>query len=117
MTTVKIYHNPRCSKSREALALLQEKGLNPIIINYLQNPPTLYGLKKLQGFLGASAMEMVRDNESEFEHISALEDSSDEAILSVVEEHPKLLQRPIIVCQNRAVIGRPPEKLLEILDD
>ena len=62
-------------------------------------------------------MDMVRDNEAEFEHISALEDTSDEAILSIVEEYPKLLQRPIIVCQNRAVIGRPPEKLLEILND
>lgn len=117
MTTVKIYHNPRCNKSREALALLQEKGLNPIIINYLQSPPTLYTLTKLQGFLGLSAMDMLRESEAEFEHVSALEEPDDEALLSLIEEHPKLLQRPIIVCQNRAVIGRPPEKLLEILDD
>ncbi len=117
MTTVKIYHNPRCSKSREALSLLQERELNPIIINYLQKPPSLYSLQKLQALLGLTAMEMLRGAEEAFSHIEKLNDPSDDDILAVVMEYPILLQRPIVVCQNKAVIARPAKLLLDILSE
>jgi arsenate reductase len=115
--SVTIYHNPRCSKSRQALGLLTERGLEPQVIDYLKTPPdrkTLEGLLKL---LGIGPRELMRKNEPEYRSAS-LDDPtlSDEQLIAVLLEHPILIERPIVVTNGRAVIGRPPERVLDLLD-
>lgn len=113
-----IYHNPRCSKSREALALLQEhanarkESIN--IVEYLKTPPTRAELAELHARLGCPAAEMIRKNEEEYAALG-LEGADDETLLDALAAHPKLLQRPIIVEDSRALIARPPELLLAFL--
>jgi arsenate reductase len=109
-----IYHNPRCSKSREALALVQKFGTEhdlPLqVVAYLETPPTLEQLTVLQQQLGVPARAMVRDNEPEYGDLQ-LAQADDAALLQAVAAHPKLLQRPVVVYRGRALIGRPPELL------
>jgi arsenate reductase len=112
---MKIYHNPRCSKSREALRLLREHGVEPEVAEYLKSPPTLDELKTLKQRLGVPAMSMIRTKEPEFQQARLSEKSSDDEILEAVTRFPKLLERPIVLSDNRAVIGRPPERVLELL--
>jgi arsenate reductase (glutaredoxin) len=113
-----IYHNPRCSKSRQALALVQQFcGQNNIplnIIDYLQTPPSLAQLSKLHRQLGIALRQMVRDNEEEFAAWD-LAHADDAALLQALADCPKLLQRPIVVYRERAMIGRPPEALYSLL--
>lgn len=117
---ITIYHNPRCSKSRGACDLLAQSaaasGETVQVIEYLKTPPTLAQLQVLQKQLGVSARAMLRDGEPEYQALG-LDDPSldDTALLSAVAEHPKLLQRPIVVRGERAVIARPPQKVEEIL--
>ena len=117
---ITIYHNPRCSKSREALALVEEfatrKSLAVDVVEYLKSPPTFEQLTQLQAMLGCRAADMVRTNEEEFASLD-LESAADPDLLRAVASHPKLLQRPIVVYRNRAVIGRPPELLRGLLVD
>lgn len=114
-----IYHNPRCSKSRAALALLQEhadaRHVSITAVDYLKTPLTRAQLAQLQAMLGCPAAEMVRTNENEFGALG-LEGASDEALLEALAAHPQLLQRPIVVEGDRALIARPPELLLAFLD-
>lgn len=109
---MQIFHNPRCSKSREALTLLQDRGLTPQVIEYLQHPPTLETLKALQAKLGLPARELLRSNEDAYRDLK-LDDASlnDTQLLRAVVDHPALLQRPIVVDGDRALIARPPELL------
>lgn len=114
-----IYHNPRCSKSREALALLQEHAQahddRITVIEYLKTPPTRAELAELRRRLGCPAADMVRKNEDEFAALG-LAGASDDALLDALAAHPKLLQRPIVVTEDgRALIARPPELLLAFL--
>lgn len=116
--TVTIYHNPRCSKSRQTLALLQERGIEPDVIEYLQNPPdagTLTAiLKQLDGNMG----ELVRVGESEYKEASKqLKNMNEQQTIDWLTQHPKVIQRPIVVTDKGARIGRPPENVLEILGD
>jgi arsenate reductase len=111
---VMLYHNPRCSKSRATLALVRERGLEPQIIDYLENPPTQETLKKLQTLLGCSVMDMIRPGEAPFREMN-LAQADDAQLLQAMVDHPILLQRPIVVNNGRAAIGRPPEQVLEIL--
>jgi arsenate reductase (glutaredoxin) len=115
---ITIYHNTRCSKSRESLALVQDfaaaRNLPLNIIDYLVTPPGAEELAALQRQLGVPAREMVRDNEAEFAELN-LAQADDNALLQAVAAHPRLLQRPIVVYQGRAMIGRPPERLHELL--
>lgn len=113
---VTIYHNPRCSKSRQTLALLREHGLEPEVIEYLQNPPTRAQLKAILKRLGLRPRELVRSGEEAY-RANGLGDASlsDDALLSAMIEHPILIERPIVVVGDKAAIGRPPEKVLEIL--
>ena len=109
---VQIYHNPRCSKSREALALLMARHPDIEVIDYLKTPPDLQALKALQTKLGLPAREMMRSNEDEFTALGLeAPDLSDDALLAAMATHPKLLQRPLVVQDERAVIARPPELL------
>ncbi|QHM72018.1 arsenate reductase (glutaredoxin) [Mixta intestinalis] len=117
MSKVTIYHNPRCSKSRETLALLQQHGIEPEIVLYLQQAPDVATLRQLQHALGMnSARDLMRSKEEEYLALGldnlAL---SEEQLLAALAAHPKLLERPIVVKQNSARLGRPPEQVLEIL--
>jgi arsenate reductase len=115
MTEVTLYHNPRCSKSREALRLLEEHGIKTRIVRYLETPPTQEDLQRLGNALKTRAQEMIRPNETEFADAGLSSESGDDEIFAAIARYPKLLQRPIAVQGDRAVIGRPPERVLEIL--
>lgn len=109
-----IYHNPRCSKSRATLALLQEHGISHEVIEYLQAPPSRADLERLIAALGCSAADIVRFNEAEFEQTGLSKDADDAALLQAIVDYPKLLQRPIVVHADQARVGRPPEAVLEL---
>jgi arsenate reductase len=116
MTDLSIYHNPRCSKSREALALLQARGLQPRVVEYLKTPPSLAELQALLKLLGLPARELLRSGEEEFQTLGLADPGlSEPALLAALAAHPQLLQRPIVVNGERAVIARPPELLLTLL--
>jgi arsenate reductase len=111
---VTIYHNPRCSKSRETLALLREHGVEPEIIEYLEAPPTKKRLRELAKMLG-DAHALLRAKESPYKALGLSRDSSMQDIVDAIAEHPVLLERPLVVCGSNAAIGRPPEAVLQIL--
>lgn len=113
---VTIYHNPRCSKSRQTLALLEKRGLKPTVIEYLDTPPDYATLVTLLARLRISARDLLRSNEAEFRELGLdARQLDDEALLKAMTQHPRLIQRPIVVVGDRARIGRPPEAVLEIL--
>ncbi|MCX2861053.1 arsenate reductase (glutaredoxin) [Paucibacter sp. PLA-PC-4] len=113
MKSPSIYHNPRCSKSREALALLQARGLNPLVIEYLKTPPDVAELQGLVALLGLPARELLRSSEDEYQRLGLADPSLGELdLLAAIAAHPILLQRPIVVQDRRALIARPPELLL-----
>jgi len=116
MSSVTIYHNPRCSKSRTALALLEEKGVKPEVVFYLETPPDAATLKKLLRKLGMTAGDLVRRGEEDFKAAGLGPDSTDEELLAAMARYPKLIERPIVVKGNKAVLGRPPEKVLALID-
>jgi arsenate reductase len=105
-----IYHNPRCSKSRQALEILRQHGLEPLIIEYLKTPPDEITLRSF----GLPARAIIRDNEDEFTALH-LAGKSDAELFSAIAQHPILLQRPIVVRGKRAVVARPPERVRELL--
>jgi arsenate reductase len=111
-----IYHNPRCSKSRETLQLLEDRHIDLEIIDYLEDPPTPEELKRIVAMLGVTARDLLRTTEQVYKDADLDDDSlSDEEIIEAICEYPALLQRPIVVAGDRAVIGRPPSKVLEII--
>ncbi len=115
MTTT-IYHNPRCSKSRQTLDLLRQNGAEPEIIEYLKTPPTIAELKSLLAKLGLKPRELLRTKEPEYKAAGLNNpELSDAEILRAMVDHPKLIERPIVVHGNKAMLGRPPERVLEIL--
>jgi arsenate reductase len=116
MDDIRIFHNPRCSKSREALALLQARGHQPLIIEYLKTAPTEGELRTLLQQLGLSARELLRSGEDEYQALGLADASlTDADLLQAIAAHPQLLQRPIVVRGGRAVIARPPELLQQLL--
>jgi arsenate reductase len=112
--TVRIYHNPRCSTSRKTLALLREKGVEPEIVEYLKTPYTTDALKKLLAQLGLPAKALVRKKEAAASGIDP-DAVSEEALIRAMAEHPIIVERPIVVAGGKAALGRPPEKVLEVL--
>ncbi|MPR05182.1 arsenate reductase (glutaredoxin) [Pseudomonas sp. MAFF 212408] len=116
MTDLTLYHNPRCSKSRGALELLEARGLNPSVVRYLETPLDATQLKALLGKLGISARQLLRTGEDEYKTLNLADASLSEAqLIAAIAAHPKLMERPILETADKAVIGRPPENLLEIL--
>jgi arsenate reductase len=111
-----IYHNPSCSKSRETLQILKNSNLTPRVIEYLDEPPTRQELKAIIKMLGVSARDLLRTNEQIYQQAKLENDAlSEDEIIAAICQHPVLLQRPIVVSGNRAVIGRPPAKVLNII--
>lgn len=114
---MRLYHNPRCSKSRAALDLLQARGVEVDVIEYLQNPPSPAELRGLLASLGLSPRELLRTGEAEYTALGLdAPDVDDGAIIDAMAAHPRLIERPVFVCGQRAVVGRPPERVLELLD-
>ncbi len=116
MGAVTIYHNPRCSKSRNTLALLEENGVSPEVVLYLETPPDAKSLKALLKKLGIPAAELVRRGEADYKAAGLSRDSSDADVLAAMVEYPKLIERPIVVKGDRAVLGRPPENVLALIN-
>lgn len=111
-----IYHNPNCSKSRETLQILENSNLSPTIVEYLENPPTPQELKKIIEMLGVPAGDLLRTTEQVYEDAKLDGEAlSEDEIIAAICQHPALLQRPIVVSGDRAVIGRPPARVLEII--
>ncbi len=116
MSIYKIYHNPRCSKSRKTLAMLNERGIEPEIVEYLKSPLSVCELQSLQQKLGAPASAMIRSKEQAFKELGLNDGQpSDASLLEAIATHPVLLERPIVVCADNAVIDRPPKNVLELL--
>lgn len=117
MSIVTIYHNPKCSKSRETLALLREHGVKTKVVLYLDNPPTVGTLENLLKQLGfSSARELMRSKEDLY-HDLQLDDQTltQEQLFTIMHANPKLMERPIVIANGKARIGRPPENVLEII--
>jgi len=112
---MKIYHNPHCRKSRETLTLLEEKGQKPEIILYLENPPTKKELTKIIEMLDIKPIQLIRKGEPIFKEKYKGQDLSDKEWLNAMRENPKLIERPIVVVGNKAIIGRPPSNVLDLL--
>lgn len=113
---VTIYHNPRCSKSRQALALLQERGLEPRVVEYLKTPPSRDELAALVKATGEPVRALLRKQGSPYDELGLDDETwSDDALLDFMAEHPALLNRPVVVTEKGARLGRPTERILEIL--
>lgn len=116
MTDLTLYHNPRCSKSRGALELLEARGLTPTVVRYLETPLDAGQLERLLGKLGITTRQLLRTGEDEYKDLNLADESLSQAqLIAAIAAHPKLMERPILEAGEKAVIGRPPEKILEIL--
>lgn len=114
--SVTIYHNPRCSKSRQTLALIRERGLEPEVIDYLGQPPSASEIKRIIELLGVRTRDVIRSGEAAYRDLGLGDDSiGDEALIEAIRQHPILLQRPIVIVGDQARIGRPPESVEAIL--
>lgn len=111
-----LYHNPRCSKSRATLELLKSKGIEPQIVEYLKTPPDAVTLKKILSLLGMRPRELMRQNETAYRDAGLDNpDLSDDDLINAMIEHPVLIERPILLANGKAAVGRPPENVLNIL--
>ncbi|WP_455375066.1 arsenate reductase (glutaredoxin) [Kaarinaea lacus] len=115
---VSIYHNPRCSKSRQTMALIEEKNIKPTVIEYLKTPPSKSELKQILKLLNLGARDLLRKKEIEYTELGLDNPAlQEDQIIDMMIKHPKLIERPIVISDKGAVIGRPPENVLEILGD
>jgi arsenate reductase len=112
--SILIYHNPRCSKSRETLALIRDNHGEPQVIEYLKEPLSADELRRLIRLVGGNAHDLVRSKEEAYQRLGLSAESSDDEIIAAIVEEPKLLQRPIVVHGDAAVIGRPPQRVLDL---
>jgi arsenate reductase len=111
-----IYHNPRCSKSRQTLALIEEKGIKPSIVKYLEASLTSADIKDLLNKLGLDARSIIRNGEDVYKELGLSNSNlTEQQLIDAIVTHPKLLERPIVVKDNDAIIGRPPENVLRLL--
>lgn len=111
-----IYHNPHCSKSRQTLALLREHGIEPVIVDYLQTPPSVAELERILGLLGCGPRELMRTQETDYT-TAGLDDPrlTRTELIRALHDHPRLIERPLVIANGKAALGRPPERILEIL--
>ena len=110
-----LWHNPRCSKSRQALALLEDRGAELTVRRYLDDAPSLDELRAAQAALGVPAIEMMRPKEAAFKDMGLSKDADDATLLAAMAQEPKLIERPVLFSDGKAVIGRPPERVLGLL--
>jgi len=116
MSEFTIYHNPRCSKSRQTLALLEEHEIVAEVVEYLENTPSEAELKSLVKKLGIGARQLLRKGEDAYKQNNLKDESlSDEQLIAAMHKFPKLIERPIVVKGDRAVLGRPPENVLDLI--
>ncbi|MEJ2132926.1 MAG: arsenate reductase (glutaredoxin) [Gammaproteobacteria bacterium] len=116
MAEVVIYHNPRCSKSRQTMALLEERGIEPTVVKYLEAPPTAAKLRELLTLLGMTPRELMRKKEAPYQELDLANQAlSETALIDAMVENPILIERPIVEANGKAALGRPPESVLEIL--
>ncbi len=116
MTDLTLYHNPRCSKSRAALQLLEERGLQPVVVHYLDNPLSAAQLRELLSKLDLPPRQLLRSGEDEYRELDLANQAlGDDELIAAMVAHPRLIERPILIAGDRAVIGRPPENILELL--
>ena len=114
--TVTIYHNPRCSKSRQTLSLLEDKGIVPNVVLYLETPPNALEIAALLNQLDLSARQLMRKGEQEYKDLQLNRpDLTEDQLITMMCQYPKLIERPIVATNGKAKIGRPPESVLEIL--
>lgn len=114
--SIKIYHNPRCSKSRQTLAIMEQNNASPEVIEYLKQPPSAEELREILTLLKLKPRDLMRKNEQEYKDNNLGDETlSDEELIEAMCQHPKLIERPIIISGKHAVIGRPPEKVLELI--
>lgn len=115
MNDLTIWHNPRCSKSRQTLALLQERGLDPTVVDYRNAPPTVSELKAVLAKLGLEPIDIMRIKDALFAELGLSKSDSAEHLIAQMAAHPMLIERPIVISGDKARVGRPPEAVLEIL--
>lgn len=115
MSQVTIYHNPRCSKSRQTLELLKENSVEPDIVEYLKTPPNAAELKDILDKLNFSADQLMRKKESIYKELGLAGINNEDELITAMVNNPKLIERPIVIQGNKAAIGRPPEAVLDIL--
>ena len=117
MNNFTIYHNPRCSKSRQTLELLKENNIEPEIILYLENPPSEKKLTELIDLLGINPRDLLRKGEEEYKTHNLRDESlKGKDVIKIMSENPKLIERPIVISKNKAIIGRPPENVLILIN-
>lgn len=113
-----LYHNPRCSKSRAALALLRDRGVEPEVVEYLKTPLDAEALRDLLDLLGMTARDLIRSGEAPYRELGLADPTATEdELIAAVAAHPILMQRPVVRCGERAVVGRPPERVAGLFDD
>jgi arsenate reductase (glutaredoxin) len=118
MANVTIWHNPRCSKSRAALALLEQAKVEPTVLLYLENPPTASRIEEVLGLLGLEPRELMRTGESVYKELGLADPAKTRPeLIQALVAHPILIERPVIITDRSAVVARPPERALEILAD
>ena len=115
MSNVTIWHNPRCGKSRQGLALLEENGIEADIVKYLETTPSADEIKAVLKKLGISARELMRTKEAIYKELGLKEVNDEERLIQAMAENPKLIERPVVIMGDKAVIGRPPEKIVELV--
>ncbi len=116
MSKVTIWHNPKCSKSRSAAALLEEKGVEAEVVKYLDTPPTKDELKEMLKMLGISARDLMRTKEDIYKELNLKNEHDEERLIDAMVSNAKLIERPIVIKDGKAAIGRPIENIIELLD-
>jgi arsenate reductase len=115
MKNITIWHNPKCSKSREALAILQENGVESEVVKYLDTPPSKQEIQTLLGMLGISARELMRVKEDIYKELQLKEEMDEEKLIEAMAAHPKLIERPVVIKEGKAIIGRPPALIVDFI--
>jgi arsenate reductase len=115
MQEVTIWHNARCSKSRSTLALLKEHGHEPSVVSYLEDVPSAHEITRVLGLLELEPRSLMRTKEAVYRELGLADESDDEALIRAMVENPILIERPIVICGDRAAIGRPPESVLSVI--
>ncbi len=116
MANVTIWHNPRCSKSRNAVTLLEEKGIDAEVVKYLDTPPSREELVAVLKMLGISARELMRTKEAIYKELNLKEVTDEDKLIDAMVENPKLIERPVVIKDGKAAIGRPIENIIDLLD-